>query len=373
MLLGAAVILYYTTVGGLKAVAYSDLLQGVLMLGCLVALPVVGIRAAGGWSVFTERLGAADPALLRPMGTYGPALEGIASAAGFAAIGLAFLGSPQLLTRFISARSRDDIVSGGLVAVVCIIGFDIGAVLSGMAGRVLLPGLGDPETILPEMAAALSPSVLTDLFLVVVPAAIMSTVDSLLILASSAVVKDVVQEIFRPGLSQRTLSTYGKATTVVIGLLALAMALTEARVIFWFVLFAWSGIACAFTPVVLCSLLWKGYDARGRGQRDDHRVRRHRALGHPLQGTILRSLRDAAGLLRGAGRHRGGEPDDLPSGGRRPGIGGGAGGGGPSLPGLGSAPVKAFRLPRPWAPLRPGASVKPTHPLPEEDRDDQAA
>ena len=263
VLLGAAVILYYTTVGGLKAVAYSDVLQGVLMLGCLVALPVVGILGGGGWSAFTERLGAVDTALLRPMGSYGLTLEGIASAAGFAAIGLAFLGSPQLLTRFISARSKDDIVSGGLVAVVCIIGFDTGAVLSGMAGRVLFPGLADPETILPVMATALFPSVLTGLFLVVVLAAIMSTVDSLLILASSAVVKDIVQEILRPGLSQKTLASYGKATTVAIGLLALAMALTEARVIFWFVLFAWSGIACAFTPVVLCSLCWKGTTRAG--------------------------------------------------------------------------------------------------------------
>lgn len=263
VLLGAVVILYYTTVGGLKAVAYSDLLQGVLMLGCLIALPIAGILAAGGWGSFTERLGAEETALLNPMGSYGLTLEGIASAAGFAAIGLAFLGSPQLLTRFISARSKDDIVSGGLIAVLCIIGFDVGAVLSGMAGRVLFPGLGDPETILPEMAAALFPSVLTGLFLVVVLAAIMSTIDSLLILASSAVVKDVVQEIFRPDFSQKTLSACGKATTVVIGLLALAMALTEARVIFWFVLFAWSGIACAFTPVVLCSLFWKGTTRAG--------------------------------------------------------------------------------------------------------------
>lgn len=263
VILGAGVILYYTTVGGLKAVAYSDLLQGVLMLGCLVALPVIGIGAAGGWRAFAESLARADPALLSPMGSYGLTAEGIASAAGFAAIGLAFLGSPQLLTRFMAARSREDIVPGGVIAVLCIIGFDLGAVLSGMAGRVLFPGLADPETILPEMAAALFPAILTGVFLVVVLAAIMSTVDSLLILASSAVVRDVVEEIFRPDLTQKALSRYGKATTVVIGLLALGMALVEARVVFWFVLFAWSGIACAFTPVVLCSLFWKGTTRAG--------------------------------------------------------------------------------------------------------------
>jgi sodium/proline symporter len=49
----------------------------------------------------------------------------------------------------------------------------------------------------------------------------------------------------------------GKAVTVVIGVAAVALALAEVRMVFYFVLFAWSGIAAAFTPVVLCSLFWK--------------------------------------------------------------------------------------------------------------------
>lgn len=227
------------------------------MLGCLVTLPIVGLLAAGGWDSMMESLGSVDPGLLHPMGTYGLSVQGVMSAVGFVAIGLAFLGSPQLLTRFISARSQRDIVSGGLYAVFCLVGFDVGAILSGMAGRVLFPGLADPETILPQMSHALFPRLFTGIFLVVVLAAIMSTVDSLLILASSVIVKDVIQEMFRPDLTQKSLSRYGKGVTVVIGVLAIAMALTGARVIFWFVLFAWSGIACAFTPVVLCALFWK--------------------------------------------------------------------------------------------------------------------
>lgn len=263
VLIGAAVILYYTTVGGFKAVAYSDFLQGVLMLGCLLTLPVVGIMAAGGWMPLMEALRIEDPNLLRPMGSFGLALPGVISAVGFVAIGLAFLGSPQLLTRFISARSKRDIVGGGFVAVLCIVGFDLGAIFSGMAGRVIFPGLADPEMILPEMSSALFPAIFTGIFLVVVLAAIMSTVDSLLILASSVVVKDVIQEIFDPNLSERKLSFYGKLVTVIIGVAAIALALTEPRIIFYFVLFAWSGIGCAFTPVVLCSLFWKGTTREG--------------------------------------------------------------------------------------------------------------
>jgi len=255
--IGLAIVLFYTTVGGFKAVAYSDFVQGVLMLGCLVTLPIVGIAAAGGWGEMLGALEAADPALLRPMGQYGFSAAGVASVVGSIAIGLAFLGSPQLLTRFMAARDQREIVGGGLWAVLCVIGFDVGAVFAGMAGRTLFPGLVDPETILPEMSAALFPAFFTGVFLVVVLAAIMSTLDSLLILASSVVVRDVVQKALGWDASERTLSILGKGVTVVIGVVGVVVALLEPRLIFDFVLFAWSGIACAFTPVVLCSLFWK--------------------------------------------------------------------------------------------------------------------
>jgi sodium/proline symporter len=255
--IGLGIVLFYTTVGGFKAVAYSDFLQGVLMLGCLVIMPLVAIPVAGGLGGMFNALGAADPNLLKPMGEFGFTLPGVISAVGFVAIGFAFLGSPQLLTRFMAARDQKQILDGGLWAVICIIGFDVGAVFSGMAGRVIFPALVDAETVLPEMSAALLPPVFTGIMLVVVLAAIMSTVDSLLILASSAVVRDLVQNIFDPNASERRLSFLGKGVTVVIGFAGLAFALTETRMIFYFVLFAWSGIASAFTPVVLCSLFWK--------------------------------------------------------------------------------------------------------------------
>ncbi len=261
--IGAVVILFYTTVGGFKAVAYSDLLQGVLMFFCLLVLPIAGIVEAGGWSELMRGIGAVDPALLRPMGSLGLSVKGVASAAGFMGVGLAFLGVPQLLTRFMSARDQRQIVDGGLIAVICIVVFDVGAVLTGISGRFLFPGLEDPETVLPVMSRSLFPSVMTGLVLVVVLAAIMSTVDSLLILASSATVRDVLQKVVKPNLTDHQLSLVGKAATVVIGAGGLASALSGSRMIFWFTLFAWSGLASAFAPVVLCSLFWKGTTRAG--------------------------------------------------------------------------------------------------------------
>lgn len=256
-LIGLAFILFYTTVGGFKAVAYTDLVQGLLMFGGLLVMPFIGFAAAGGWGAVLANLDAQDPALLTLMGPAGVTAPGVISAVGFVAIGLAFLGSPQLLVRWISARDQRQIVNGGLIAVLCIIVFDLGAVLTGIAGRALLPGLADPETILPAVTTTLLPTVFVGVFLVIVLAASMSTVDSLLILVSSSIARDIVQNVFGPAMTDRRITRIGQAATVVIGVAALAFALGEVRVIFWFVLFAWSGLACAFTPPVLCALFWR--------------------------------------------------------------------------------------------------------------------
>ena len=257
VLLGATITLFYTTVGGFKAVAYTDLIQGVLMAVGLATLAVVGISAAGGWLPLMDQLHEIDPALLLPMGEHGFTVAGVISALSFLGIGLAFLGVPQLLVRFMSAKDEQEIVSGSVIAVICIIIFDVGAVFAGIAGRAIFPGLADPETVMPEMSAALFPAFITGLFVVIVLGAIMSTVDSLLILASSAVVRDLIQKVFRPSFSEKRLSNYGKITTVALGLIAVPFAAAEVQVIFWFILFAWSGLAAAFTPVVLCALFWK--------------------------------------------------------------------------------------------------------------------
>jgi sodium/proline symporter len=93
--------------------------------------------------------------------------------------------------------------------------------------------------------------------MVVVLAAIMSTVDSLLILASSAVVRDFLQRMRGSRRSDRALATTGKWVTLLIGLLGVLFALRQSPLIFWFVLFAWSGLGAAFGPVLLCALWYR--------------------------------------------------------------------------------------------------------------------
>ncbi len=258
VLLGAGVTMAYTFVGGYKGVAYTDLVQGVLMLLGLIVMPAVAIGAAGGWDQFHSALGAIDPALLNPLGGDSSGPVHWALIAGFVAVGLPFLGVPQLMTRFMSARSEADLKVAGAISVAVILAFDLGAVLTGMAGRVLAPGLADPETVLPVLAADLFPPLVTGVFLVIVLAAIMSTVDSLLLLASSAVVRDLWQKILASPRAESELTRYGKLTTLIIGAIGIAFALNQTPLVFWFVLFAWSGLGAAFAPAILGGL----FDAR---------------------------------------------------------------------------------------------------------------
>ena len=260
---GAAIIIGYTFVGGYKAVSYTDVLQGVLMLAGLIFVPIVAINSAGGWSEIVARLPSDDPSYRSMFEISAGGIEGWVVIVSFLGIGLPFLGVPQLLVRYMSARDDTELKKARFVSVAVMLMFGIGAVTAGIAGRALFPGLDDPETIFPVLSSELFPPLITGLLLVIVLSAIMSTVDSLLLLASSAVVRDTIQKIFESAKTDQQLSTYGKFVTLIVGVLGIALAFQVEQLIFWFVLFAWSGLGAAFGPVVLCLLYYKGTTGSG--------------------------------------------------------------------------------------------------------------
>ncbi|MFH1725453.1 MAG: sodium/proline symporter [Elusimicrobiota bacterium] len=261
--LGMIIILAYTVAGGFVAVAWSDCLQGVLMVAGLTFLPLMALAKVGGLGELFEGLRALDPALLAPMGTHGHSLKGWLSAIGLVAIGIGYLGSPQISVRFIAMRDGREFREGALIAALFTVFADIGAILTGMCGRVLLKTLADQEAVLPTLVGDMLPAFLVGVFIAVVLAAIMSTADSLLILASSAVVRDLYQKVFHPEASDKSLTGLSRVMTVILCVGALAFALTETRLVFWFVLFGWAGISAVFCPVIVLSLFWKGLTRAG--------------------------------------------------------------------------------------------------------------
>jgi sodium/proline symporter len=277
-LIGFAVVLCYSVAGGFLAAVWSDVFQGTLMFFGLVALPLVGIAALGGVDELSGRLGVIDPALMTWSGTSGGwTPEVVCGTIGLCFIGIGFLGSPQIFVRFLAMRSENEIRKGAAVAILWTLFADSGAVLIGMIGRALLtePGVAldtvlgaNGEAVLPELVDHLLPAVLVGIYMAIVLAAIMSTVDSLLIVAGSAAARDYYQKVRHPQMPDRELLATSRKITLFLAMLALSLAMfvairSEDRTIFWFVIFGWSGIAATFCPTMILSLFWKGMTARG--------------------------------------------------------------------------------------------------------------
>ena len=276
-LLGFAVVTTYIVSGGFVAVVWSDVFQGTLMFLGLTLLPLYGLWHAGGLEPVIEGLRAIDPALVSFTAGKPWSLKLAFEILAFALIGLGFLGSPQIFVRFLSLKSDKEVLPGCVVAVLFTLFSDSGAVLLGMVGRHLLTGPGMEVTevlgnkgqdVLPMLSEFLLPAALVGLVIAVVLSAIMSTVDSLLVVASSAVVRDLYQKVMKPETPDSALVPLSRVMTVVLALLALGVAMivavtTPDRSVFWFVVFGWSGIAATFCPTMILSLYWSRFTAKG--------------------------------------------------------------------------------------------------------------
>ena len=276
-IVGFVVVMLYSVSGGFLAVAWSDVFQGALMFVGLVVLPIVGLAAIGGFDSMASKLHAIDPALLDLSAGQGLTATSILSIMALVLIGLGFLGSPQIFVRFLALRDESEINKGALVAVIWTVIADSGAVLVGMVGRAVFTDAGvdveavlgaKAENVLPMLVADMMPAVIVGLYIAIVLSAIMSTVDSLLVVAASAAVRDVYQKVLHPGLPDAALVRRSRLATLGLGLVALSIALSVAaltpeRSIFWFVIFGWSGIAATFCPTIILSLFWRRFTRNG--------------------------------------------------------------------------------------------------------------
>lgn len=277
VLIGFGIVLTYIFFGGFVAAVWSDMFQGILMFFGLVLLPIVVWFSMDHGTDITDGLNAIDPTLTQLMGRSESSIMNVFTILGFSMIGLGFLGSPQVYVRFMSIKSEHEIDKGKWVALLFTLLTDAAAVTIGILARIYFTKEGqDPEAILGTsgenvlsmITNEFLPTILVAIFIAIVLSAIMSTIDSLLILASSAITRDFYQKIFRPNLKDEDLTKFSRLVTIVMALTALGIAillynLYPDRQIFWIIIFGWSGIAATFCPVMILSLFWKGYTEKG--------------------------------------------------------------------------------------------------------------
>ena len=275
--IGFGIVVMYIFSGGFLAVAWSDFFQGSLMFVGLLLLPVVAYFSLSGDVSIIEGLRSIDPWLLDIWGPGGLTLMNFVAVLGLLSIGIGFMGSPQVYVRFIAIKNEAEIEKGKWVALFYTLLTDTSAVAIGILGRYMLTEAGEnPEMILGNAAenvlalvlGQVMPTLIIGIYIAAVLSAVMSTVDSLLVVASSAVTRDFYQQILHPGIDEKKLMGLSKKVTLILAILALGVALavsvlSPTRTVFWFVIFGWSGIAATFCPVIILSIFWKDYTEKG--------------------------------------------------------------------------------------------------------------
>ena len=253
---GAAIIVFYTIMGGFFAVAWTDFFQGWIMLVTLVVLPIVALIGLGGVDGLTGKIDAIDSRFLTLTGDRSGWLLAAGIFGGFG-VGVGYLGQPHLMARYMSIRSVEDIRIARRVAIVW--GFLAygGAILMGLVALGYF-GAGyftDPERMMPELAMNVFPAWIAGILISGALAAMMSTADSQLLVTTSSVSEDIYHSSIRPDAEQKHLLLVSRLVTLVIGICAIALSQLP-QSIFDKVLFAWGGLGAAFGPALVLTLWW---------------------------------------------------------------------------------------------------------------------
>ena len=268
--IGAAVIISYTLMGGFFAVAWTDLLQGILMIGTLVILPLAGFLELQGseYTLSDDLLQIGESNASFTMGRGG--LAAVSVILGGLSWGLGYLGQPHLVIRYMAIRNPIDVKKARTIAILWALPGITGAFLIGL---VALNYYGpeyfnyfDVEQAMPLLALELLPPVFAGLLISGAVAAMMSTADSQLLVSTSAITEDFIHQYLGKNISNKDLVRLSRFTIVILGLFAFGIAYLselQERNIFGVVSYAWSGLGSAFGPALLLSLWWPDTTRKG--------------------------------------------------------------------------------------------------------------
>jgi len=253
VIIGGLVIIAYTFLGGFLAVCWTDLLQGALMVFAIVIVPALTYHTVGGAEAIKSAMAARDiSASLIPKGGELTILTIISTMAW----GLGYFGQPHILVRFMSAKSVGKLRKSVLIAIVWVFLSLGGAVAVGLIGIAKIKGLadGEEEKVFIYMIQDLFDPWFGGILLAAIFSAIMSTIDSQLLVSSSALSEDFYLKVISKKASEKEIVWMGRACVVVSSTAALIIALVSDDTILKIVKFAWAGLGAAFGPLVLFAL-----------------------------------------------------------------------------------------------------------------------
>ncbi len=265
LILTTGIILLYVVIGGFLAVSLNDTIQAFIIIFALIIVPVKSIIDFGGWNQFFTMLREqSSGSFIDPLALSAGALI------GFLGIGLGSPGNPHIISRYMSIKSTRSLPSVALIGTLANIIMATGALFIGLVGRLYFPDSGmlpdaDTENLYPVLAWGHLHPFIFGLVIASIFAAIVSTADSQLLVAGSAVVRDIYEKWLMNGktVSQNKLVFLSRAIITLLVLTALIMGWLAGELVFWLVLFAWAGLGAAFGPTSILALYWKKTTRQG--------------------------------------------------------------------------------------------------------------
>ncbi|MBQ0050990.1 MAG: sodium/proline symporter PutP [Treponema sp.] len=292
--IGLVVILCYTITGGYTAVCTTDFIQGALIFVSFVISAFIAVIALGGPSQAYAAVQNFDAAAVA--GNFGEAMKSAFGAnaeyKGMAIVsalawGLGYFGMPHIIVRFMGIRSNAEVKKARRVGTVWMVVSYVGTFLIGTLGTAYLmnhgtllgttaeklaaeginlaniTSFGDAETVFSAVMQNMFPAFIAGIFLCAILAASMSTADSQLLAASSAIGQDIYKGLIKKDADEKTVLNISRFSVFAIALVALLLSLDPASSIFSLVSYAWAGFGATFGPLVLLALYWKGMTAKG--------------------------------------------------------------------------------------------------------------
>lgn len=253
LLIGSFVIVSYTFLGGYNAVSWTDFIQGILMMLALAVVPLVVIYDVGGLSEGLRIIESVDPSNLDILSG-----ASIVSVLSLMAWGLGYFGQPHILVRFMSIRHEDEMNRAKTIGMTWMIISIIGSLAVGFFGLAYVVSHGvdlqDSEKIFITLSQLVFNPWIAGFLLAAILAAIMSTIDSQLLVSSSVLTRDIYHVILRKDATDKELVWVGRFTVIAIAVIAWYISTDENSSVLKLVAYAWAGFGAAFGPLVILSL-----------------------------------------------------------------------------------------------------------------------
>jgi len=254
---GAIVMIGYTFLGGYLAVCWTDLIQGALMVIAIIIVPVVAFFTVGGFEPISAAAAAKNVSfnLFKEGSSYVSILVIISTMAW----GLGYFGQPHILARFMGIRSVKDFPKTIRIAMIWVVISLAGAVAIGLIGMAMFPDLsgGEEEKVFIYMITKLFNPWIGGILLAAILAAIMSTIDSQLLVSSSSLTEDFYKHLINKKAGEKELMWVGRICVLIISVVSLLLAMNPGNTILNLVAYAWGGFGAAFGPVIIMALFSK--------------------------------------------------------------------------------------------------------------------